>query len=227
MLPDERQSRCHGLSTFVAELVVFGIGKVEISQYLSHALPGLLLPDRERKSRNITILSRCHGFTKRRKEHIKGLSFFIAGEKVEIHLPYADERQSRCHGLSTFLAELVAFGTGKVEILQYYLMRAELVAFDIGKVEILQYYGGRAGQYIATAFGFPLFLAELVVSGIEKVEKLQYYLIPGPCHGLSTFLAELVVFDIGKVEISQYYLTRLRTEKSKYYKYNPRHAGPL
>jgi len=58
-------------------------------------------------------------------------------------------------------------------------MRAELVAFDIGKVEILQYYGGRAGQYIATAFGFPLFLAELVVSGIEKVEKLQYYLIPG------------------------------------------------
>ena len=96
--------------------------------------------------------------------------------------------------------------TGKVEILQYYfmraapldflrngksrnitlhhprptgLMRAELVAFDIGKVEILQYYGGRAGQYIATAFGFPLFLAELVVSGIGKVEKLQYYLIPG------------------------------------------------
>ena len=58
------------------------------------------------------------------------------------------------------------------------LMRAELVAFDIGKVEILQYYGGRAGQYIATAFGFPLFLAELVVSGIGKVEKLQYYLIP-------------------------------------------------
>jgi hypothetical protein len=47
-----------------------------------------------------------------------------------------------------------------------------------------------------------------------------------PCHGLSTFLAELVVFDIGKVEISQYYLTRLRTEKSKYYKYNSRHAGP-
>jgi hypothetical protein len=25
-----------------------------------------------------------------------------------------------CHGLSTFLAELVAFGIGKVEILQYY-----------------------------------------------------------------------------------------------------------
>ena len=39
-----------------------------------------------------------------------------------------------------------------------------------------------------------------------------------PCHELSTFLAELVVLDIGKVEISQYYLTRLRTEKSKYYK---------
>jgi hypothetical protein len=36
------------LSIFLAELVV---GKVEISQYLSHALPGLLLPDRERKSR--------------------------------------------------------------------------------------------------------------------------------------------------------------------------------
>ena len=46
------------------------------------------------------------------------------------------------------------------------------------------------------------------------------------CHGLSTFLAEIVVFDIGKVEISQYYLTRLRTEKSKYYKSNSRHAGP-
>jgi hypothetical protein len=42
-----------------------------------------------------------------------------------------------------------------------------------------------------------------------------------PCHGLSTFLVELVAFDIGKVEISQYYLTRLRTEKSKYYNYNP------
>jgi hypothetical protein len=26
--------------------------------------------------------------------------------------------QSRCHGLSTFLAELAAFGIGKVEILQ-------------------------------------------------------------------------------------------------------------
>ena len=74
-------------------------------------------------------------------------------------------------------------------------MRAELVAFDIGKVEILQYYGGRAGQYIATAFNF------------------------NPCHGLSTFLVELVVFDMGKVEISQYYLTRLRTEKSKYHTY--------
>ncbi len=47
------------------------------------------------------------------------------------------------------------------------------------------------------------------------------------CHVLSTFLAELVVFDIGKVEISQYHLTRLRTEKSKYYKNNSRHAGPL
>ena len=44
------------------------------------------------------------------------------------------------------------------------------------------------------------------------------------CHGLSTFLAELVVFDIGKVEISQYFLTRLRTEKSKYYNYNSWHA---
>jgi hypothetical protein len=47
-----------------------------------------------------------------------------------------------------------------------------------------------------------------------------------PCHGLSTFLVELVAFDIGKVEISQYYLTRLRTEKSKYYNYNSRHSLP-
>jgi hypothetical protein len=66
--------------------------------------------------------------------------------------------QSRCHGLSTFLAELAVFDMGKVEISQYYLTHHER---------------------IATAFGFPLFLAELVVSGIGKVEKLQYYLIPG------------------------------------------------
>jgi hypothetical protein len=48
-----------------------------------------------------------------------------------------------------------------------------------------------------------------------------------PCHGLSTFLVELVVFDIGKVEISQYYLTRLRTEKSKYYIYNHTPHSPF
>jgi hypothetical protein len=40
-----------------------------------------------------------------------------------------------CHGLSTFLAELVVFGIGKVEILQYYL-----IPMLPGKVEMLQYY---------------------------------------------------------------------------------------
>ena len=62
-----------------------------------------LLPDYERKSRNITILT--HGMPR-------------------IQSPIMRERQghqSRCHGLSTFLAELVVFDIGKVEISQYYL----------------------------------------------------------------------------------------------------------
>ena len=40
-----------------------------------------------------------------------------------------------CHGLSTFLAELVVFGIGKVEILQYYL-----IPMLPGKDEMLQYH---------------------------------------------------------------------------------------
>jgi hypothetical protein len=88
--------------------------------------------------------------------------------------------QSRCHGLSTFLAEIVVFDIGKVEISQYYLTHHER---------------------IATAFGFPLFLAELVVSGIGKVEKLQYYLIPGRKSRNITVLPH--PFANGKVEILQ------------------------
>jgi|688.fasta_scaffold1555067_1 hypothetical protein len=65
-------------------------------------------------------------------------------------------------------------------------------------------------------------LSICVTVGVLNISSVKECL----CHGLSTFLAELVVFDIGKVEISQHYLTRLRTEKSKYYKYNSRHAGP-
>jgi hypothetical protein len=46
----------HGLSIFLAEFVIFGIEKVEILQYYFMSLPGLLLPDCERKNRNITTL---------------------------------------------------------------------------------------------------------------------------------------------------------------------------
>ena len=46
----------HGLSIFLAEFVIFGIEKVEILQYYFMSLPGLLLPDCERKSQNITTL---------------------------------------------------------------------------------------------------------------------------------------------------------------------------
>jgi hypothetical protein len=59
---------CHGLSTFLAELVVFGIGKVEILQY--YLIP--MLPDSERKSRNVTILSHGRPFA------CHGLSIFLA-----------------------------------------------------------------------------------------------------------------------------------------------------
>jgi hypothetical protein len=123
------QSRCHGLSTFLAELVVFDIGKVEISQYYLTRL-------RTEKSKYHTYNS------------------WHAAPLVDMR--ERQGHQSRCHGLSTFLAELVVFDIGKVEISQYYLTRL---------------------RTDATAFGFPLLLAELVVSGIGKVEKLQYYLI--------------------------------------------------
>ena len=65
-------------------------------------------------------------------------------------------------------------------------------------------------------------LSICVTVGVLNISSVKECL----CHGLSAFLAELVVFDIGKVEISQHYPTRLRTEKSKYYKYNSGHAGP-
>ena len=49
--------------------------------------------------------------------------------------------QSRCHGLSTFLAELVVFDIGKVEISQYYLTRS--------RTEKSKYYNYNAGALIA------------------------------------------------------------------------------
>jgi hypothetical protein len=64
-----------------------------------HAAP--LVDICERKSRNTTNIT--HGMT---QIIILFTSFWVS--------------KMYCHGLSTFLAELVAFGIGKVEILQYY-----------------------------------------------------------------------------------------------------------
>ena len=193
--------------------------KVEISQYTKQGFPYVIgKTPKSSPIRSPLLLLRATN-----KYPPLSTSPFSADER------YADERQSRWHRLSPFLAELVVFGIGKVEIIQNYLTACR-ASLSLSLSLSLWYRAFCSPITIKAAVtGFPLFLAELVVSGIGKVEKLQYYLMPGllpPCHGLSTFLVELVAFDIGKVEISQYYLTRLRTEKSKYYKSNSRHAGP-
>ena len=68
-----------GFPSFLAELVVFGIGKVEILQYyLMRAGP--LTLDSERQSRNITILSHCRAFSR-----YESGNFFTTILKVKIY----------------------------------------------------------------------------------------------------------------------------------------------
>ena len=96
------------ISRHAAPLCPIVNGKVEISQYYLTARCAFVsrLRTEKPKAFNFFFSSGISCLWHRKSRNITVLSHPFASGKV--------------HGLSTFLAELVVFGIGKVEILQYY-----------------------------------------------------------------------------------------------------------
>jgi hypothetical protein len=99
------QSHCHGLS-HCAELVVFGIVWFGCNTTMEN--DSLLLHNEK-----VEISQ----YTK------QGFPYVCRALIARLRTEKSKYYTYTCHGLSTFLAELVAFDIGKVEISQYYLTR--------------------------------------------------------------------------------------------------------